>query len=322
MANNLEFNNGWQEAVIVVSDLNRIAKDLEIVGDWKVLAEGDLEQEQLKLWYLNDNAKGKYKLVRNPDTSKGYLRFIQLDNIEQEQIRPSGQIWESGGIFDLNFRVTDIEDKYKKLLARGWTAYNDPTEYDFGPVTVSEVLMVGPDGVCFALIERIAPPLEENGEPYAISRTFNSTMIVRDIDKSFKFFKDKLGFNTVMEVLGHRLEAGPNVLGLAHNIVPNHAMNVYIVHPNGVTDGSIELLKLDDLDGRNFTPNAKPYNLGITSLRFPVTNIEEQYDDLKEKDVKPVYEPTILEMKPYGKVKIFALELPEGGWVEYFEPLN
>ena len=62
--------------------------------------------------------------------------------------------------------------------------------------------------------------------------------------------------------------------------------------------------------------------IGITSLRFPVTNIDQQYDDLKDKDVKPIYEPTTLEMQPYGKVKIFALELPEGGWVEYFEPLN
>lgn len=322
MALDLELNNGWQEAVIVVSDLNRIAKDLEVVGDWKTLNQGDLKQEQLTLWSINENATGKYLLVGHPDTSKGFLRFIQLDRIEQEQIRPSGQIWETGGIFDLNFRVTDINDKYKKLLARGWTAYNDPTEYDFGPVTVSEVLMVGPDGVCFALIERIAPPLEDEGKPYAISRTFNSTMVVSDIDKSYRFFKDTLGFNTVMEVLGHRLEPGPNVLGLAHNIVPNHAMNVYIVHPNGVTDGSIELLKLDNLEGRNFTPKAKPYNLGITSLRFPVNNLKQQYKDLKDKGIIPVYEPTTLELDPYGKVNIFALELPEGGWVEYFEPLN
>jgi len=322
MTINLEFNNGWQEAVIVVSDLNRITEDLEIVGGWKTIDEGKLEREQIQLWSLDKVVTGKYKLVRNPDTTKGFLRFIQLDNNEQEQIRPSGQIWETGGICDLNFRVTDINDKYKKLLARGWTAYNDPTEYDFGPVTVSEVLMIGPDGVCFALIERIAPPLEEDGKPYAINRTFNSTMIVKDIDKSYKFFRDTLGFNTVMEVLGHRLEAGPNVLGLAHNIVPNHAMNVYIVHPNGVTDGSIELLKLDDLEGRNFTPKAKPFNLGITSLRFPVTSLDKKYTELKEKDSITIYEPTTLEMKPYGKVKIFALELPEGGWVEYFEPLN
>lgn len=322
MTINLEFNNGWQEAVIVVSNLNRIAEDLEIVGGWKTIDEGKLKREQLKLWSLDNEVTGKYKLVINPDASKGFLRFIQLDNIEQEQIRPSGQIWETGGIFDLNFRVTDINDKYKKLLARGWTAYNDPTEYDFGPVTVSEVLMIGPDGVCFALIERIAPPLEEDGKPYAINRTFNSTLIVKDIDKSYQFFKNTLGFNTVMEVIKHRLDPGPNVLGLPHNVVPNHAMNVYIVHPNGVTDGSIELLKLDDLEGRNFTPKAKPYNLGITSLRFPVTNIEQQYSDLKEKSIKPIYKPTTLEMKPYGKVKMFALELPEGGWVEYFEPLN
>lgn len=322
MAANLVLNNGWHEAVIMVSDLDRIAKDLEIVGNWKVLDEGKVDRAQLNLWGLSDEVTGLYKLIKNPEANKGFIRFVTLDNQPQKQIRPAGQIWESGGIFDLNFRVTDINQKFEQLLNRGWAAYNEPAQYEFGPVVVSEVLMVGPDGVCFALIERIAPPLEEKGNANEIGRTFNSTMIVSDLEKSFKFFNETLEFKTAMEVIGHSLPPGPNVLGIAHNIAPNHPMNVYIVHPNGVTDGSIELLTLDGLEGRDFSQNAKPYNLGITSLRFPIDDVLKKAAHLKQKDIALVYEPTKITLAPYGDVKIFALEFPEGGWIEFFEPLN
>ncbi|MDG1709103.1 MAG: hypothetical protein P8H03_10095, partial [Emcibacteraceae bacterium] len=315
-------NNGWHEAVIMVSDLNRIAEDLEIVGNWQVLDEGKVDPRQLNVWGVSQYVTGCYKLMKNPSTNKGFIRFVSLDNQPQKQIRPAGQIWESGGIFDLNFRVTDINKKFEQLLNRGWTAFNEPTQYEFGPVVVSEVLMIGPDGVCFALIERISPPLEEVGDPNEISRSFNSSLIVKDLEKSYKFFNETLGFKKAMELIGHNLPPGPNVLGLAHNIAPNHAMDVYIIHPNGVTDGSVELLYLHDIEGRDFSKDARPYNLGITALRFPIDDVLKKADDLKQNDIPLVYQPTTFELAPYGDVKIFALELPEGGWIEFFEPLN
>ena len=112
MAANLVLNNGWHEAVIMVSDLDRIAKDLEIVGNWKVIDEGKVDRAKLNLWGLSDEVTGQYKLIKNPEANKGFIRFVTLDKQPQKQIRPAGQIWESGGIFDLNFRVTDINQKF------------------------------------------------------------------------------------------------------------------------------------------------------------------------------------------------------------------
>ena len=318
----LDLNNGWHEAVIMVSELDRIAKDLEIVGNWQVIEEGAVNRGQLNLWDLTNDVTGDYKLIRNPNSHKGYVRLVKLHNQKQKQIRPAGQIWEAGGIFDLNFRVTNIDEKFEKLLNRGWTAFNQPAQYEFGPVIVSEVLMIGPDGVCFALIERLEPPLEEVESPNEISRSFNSSLLVADIEKSFKFFSETLGFETVMELIGHKLDTGSNVLGLPHNIAQEHAMDVCIIHPKAVTDGSVELMSLNSLKGRNFSKNAKPFNLGITSLRFPINDVNKKATELTSKGIPLVYGPTTIELAPYGDVIIFALELPEGGWIEFFEPLN
>ncbi len=318
----LDLNNGWQEAVVMVSDLDPIANDLMAVGNWEIAGEGPVGQVQLTAWGLDESTSANYRLIKNPDTTKGMIRLVKIDEVTQEQIRPAGQIWEAGGIFDLNFRVTNVDQKFKELLARGWTAYNEPAEYSFGPVVVSEVLMVGPDGVAFALIERIAPPLEEVNDKAVISKSFNSTMIVRDIGKAADFFEYQLGFKPAMEVLDHHLPEGANVLGLPHNIVTNHAMDVYIFQQNGVADGSLELLHLRGLEGRDFSERAKPYNLGITALRFPVNDIERRAATFKSNGASLVMEPTQFDLYPYGKIKSFAIELPEGGWIEFFEQIN
>ena len=61
----LDLNNGWHEAVIMVSELDRIAKDLEIVGNWQVIEEGLVNRGQLNLWDLTNDVTGDYKLIRN-----------------------------------------------------------------------------------------------------------------------------------------------------------------------------------------------------------------------------------------------------------------
>lgn len=319
---NLELDNGWHEAVLVVNDLDRIAGDLSVVGKWQVVDEGKVDHKLLEAWELPTNASAKHKLIRSPNSTKGFIRLVSIEGVSQKQIRPAGQVWDTGGIFDLNLRVSNIDQKFVQLLNRGWTAFNEPAQYEFGPVVVSEVLMIAPDGVALALIERISPPMEEDWDSDEIGRTFNSTSFTHDIQKSIDFSVDILGFKPVIEVKSHRLPAKSNPLGLPHNIVPNHKMDVYIFHPNGTSDGSIEFAKIHDLEGRDFSANAKPYNLGITSLRYPIADINTKLDMLKSKGISPVMDPIEIELQPYGIVKIFAIEMPDGGWIEFFEQIN
>ena len=99
-------------------------------------------------------------LIGNPGTERGYLRVVGLDGVESELIRPAPHSWDTGGIFDVNVRVWEIEDRLEELRRQGWDAHSEVVRFTFGPFVVKEVLARGPDGVTIAMIERLEPPLE------------------------------------------------------------------------------------------------------------------------------------------------------------------
>ena len=93
----------------------------------------------------------------------GFLRLVRLEGVATRPIRPAAQIWDAGGIFDINIRVHSVEQKYAELVASGWHGVTEPGAYTFGGLQVKEVLLRGHDDVVVALIERVAPPLEGVG---------------------------------------------------------------------------------------------------------------------------------------------------------------
>ena len=59
--------------------------------------------------------------------------------------------------------------------------------FKFERFHVEEVLVQGPDGIVFAMMQRYAPPLEGYPNLREMSHIFNSTQIVKDVDLAFEF---------------------------------------------------------------------------------------------------------------------------------------
>lgn len=315
-------DNGWQEVMMTVSDLNKTANDMIDIGGWEMVEKGIVDPKLIAAWKLPKETTAEYLLIRNPGNKKGLIRFVKFNNIEQKHIRPAGQVWDVGAIFDINTRVINIDEKFDMFLKRGWHAYSRPVEYGFANFKVSEVLMQGPDGIVLAMIERLEPTLEGWPNLKKISRSFNSTFIVKDHKKTAKFFTDVLGFKPYIEVHEKTRASGESVLGLPHNTSANHPLDVYIMHPNGTNDGSIEFVTLRGLEGNDYSSRSMPQNLGISVLRFPVTNIEDKAKELKTKGVVLTVPLTKITLNPYGPVTLFAFQTPDGVWIEYFEVEN
>lgn len=315
-------DDGWQEVMMTVSDLNKTANDMVDVGGWEIVEKGIVDPNLIAAWNLPSETTAEYLLIRNPGSKKGLIRFVKFNNVEQKLIRPAGQVWDIGAIFDINTRVINIDEKFDILQKRGWHAYSRPVEYGFANFTVSEVLMQGPDGIVLAMIERIAPALEGWPHLKKISRSFNSTFIVKDHKATAKFFNEVLGFKTYLEVHEETRASGESVLGLPHNVSANHPLDVYIMHPNGTNDGSIEFVTLRGLEGNDYSSRSAPQNLGISVLRFPVTDINSKATELKAKGVVLTVPPTKITLNPYGLVTLFAFQTPDGVWIEYFEVEN
>ncbi len=311
---------GFREVVFSVSDLEGATKFYQEVAGWEVAIAGPADPALARHWGLAPDQPVRQALLKNPGTEHGFLRLVSFPGAAQRQIRSSAQTWDTGGIFDVNVRVLDIHRKFTELRDRGWQFYSDPIRFSFGPFVVWEVLARGPDGVVFAMVERVQPPLEGWPHLRELSHIFNSTQIVADFDRSLEFYRDKLGFKIYLEHEGPSEEAGPNVLGLPHNLAAEISRRVVILSPDGSNAGSVELIGFDGLTGADFSDLAVPPNLGILVLRFPVADLAAYRQRLAGHGIEPVNGPSTLTIEPYGEVEAMTVRSPEGAWLEFFQP--
>lgn len=311
---------GYQEAVFSVSDLRSTVAAYRDVAGWKVMHRGSVPRRLLDTYNLPSEVKAKQVLLGNPGTDRGFLRLIQFVGTEQQQIRSNAQSWDTGGWFDVNARVLDMDAKFAQLQARGWQSGTDPVKFTFGPFIVKEWLARGHDGVVLALIERVAPPLEGWPQLRELSRLFNATQVVSDIETARAFYTNILGFKIYLEHHGASNAPGPNVLGLPHNLASEVPRHVYILHPQGTNEGSVELLSFDGVQGHDFAARARPPNLGVLMLRFPVRDIDAFAAHLSANDVNIVFGPSAIQLPPYGKITLMGVQGPGGAWLEFYEP--
>ncbi|MEO0574795.1 MAG: VOC family protein [Pseudomonadota bacterium] len=310
---------GYQEAVFSVSNIDAYQEFLQQVAGWQVIASGPVDARMLSAWGLPAAASAREVLVGNPGTTRGYIRLIQFEGVEQVQIRSNAQSWDTGGWFDVNSRVRAMGQTFDAFQSLGWQATSDPVTFSFGKFVVTEWLARGPDGIVIAVIERIAPPLEGWPQLQKMSRIFNATQIVSDIDAARWFYFDVLGFEPYLTHESASKEAGPNVLGIPHNLATQIVRRVTIASPAGDNEGSVELLAFDGLTGADFSARSVPPNLGILMLRFPVKDMNSFYARMQQHDVTVAFAPVTTEIKPYGNVRLMAVRGPDGVWIEFYE---
>jgi len=309
---------GYREAVVVTSDMKTWESYIQLAR-WELFDEGEVAPEIMASWPDCDAAS--YQLYRNPGTHSGYLRLVEPGSHCPVMgfHRPNDQTWETGGHFDLNVRVKNLAGLRNGLMNAGWHANADPVRFSFGPFVVSEWIAHGPDGVAIAFIERHAPALEGWPHIKSVSRLFNSTQIVADMTASRNFYESILGFKQYLYTKGASEKPGPNVLGLPDELTTEVEREVIILHPEGVNEGSIELIQFHGASGRDFSIVSEPWRLGLSSLRFPVESIEVVRTRLEEAEweiAQPIIET---ELAPYGQVKLIGINTPEGARLEFFE---
>jgi catechol 2,3-dioxygenase-like lactoylglutathione lyase family enzyme len=309
---------GYREAVFSVSNADAYARMFEQVGGWEILTDGPVDERQIAAWGLSPAATAREVVVGNPGTDRGFVRLVQFADVPQQQIRSNSRPWDTGGFYDVNTRVVSMADQFAALQSRDWQAENDPVEFTFGPFVVTEWLARGPDGIVIASIERMQPPLEGWPHLKKMSRLFNATHIVPDIEAARDFYLNKLGFETYLDHSGPSQSAGPNVLGLPHNMATEITRHVSILHPQGTNEGSVELIEFVGFDGADLAELAVPPNLGILMLRFPVDDVAEFRAHVAAQGIEIAMEPSLVTVNPYGEWKVMAIRGPGGVWLEFF----
>ncbi len=318
----LDLNGGWQEAVIVVPDAERAADFYRTVAGWTVRSSDEVDPSHINAWGLPEHASARQIVVGNLGDDTGFVRLVQFSGVEQDQIRPSGRSWEPGGHSGINMRVHDIDAKYRAFQEWGWHGYSQPVRFDLDRFTVREVMMQGFGGELIAMIERVSPPLEGWPTLKELSRAFNAFAAVGDFEAAEAFYKDVLGFSEYLREEGPSAVPGANLFGLPHNWVSNMPRKLVWLHPRGENEGSIAIQQFFEVEGTDFGDRASPPNFGMLMLRYPVSDADARAAEIQSQGWRLEFDPVEVAMPPYGKVRVFAVRDPNGGWLEFFEPIK
>lgn len=318
----LDLDVGWQEAVLSVSNALEWQSQLEDIAGWHAVHAGTVERRQLEAWGLDKNVSAKVIVLQNPGEPQGLVRLVQFSGAEQVQIRSSAQSWDTGGFLSLLLRSRGVDKNFADARRYQWTGYNDPVTLYLGPERrLRNVVLRGPDSINFGVYERVVPGLPGWANIKKLSRPFNSMQIVKDRDATVAFYEDVLGFVSMSIGNSPAARADANNFGLPMNLVTSTPLKSAIMHPVGGETGRVEFVEWDGLEGRDLSARAVAPNLGILTLRFPVSDAAERASDIVEKGGHLMTKPTTVTMPPYGDVSLFSVTTPDGVFLEFFEPL-
>lgn len=312
-----------QEFVIGVSDIERALPAFRDVLQWKILQAGPASATVARAWGLPGKSRINEVLLGNAASRYGFVRLVQIADVPQQQIRPMGRWWDTGGMYNLNVLVRDLDAVEAGLTKNGWHAVSLVDAYEYpGNVRGKSQMMVGPESVVLSFQQRISPPLSGWPEFTGAAHIETGYQIVSDFDKANAFWKDIIGLTTrEPRVRKSDKPVGKNDYGLPHNLVGVEDSRQGGAYPRKGGEQLIGLRQFVSATGFDFSERARPPNLGIMTLRLPFADIDPILARARAAGMALAAEPQIVDMAPYGKVRLAALRAPGSGlWLEIFEP--
>jgi hypothetical protein len=314
-----------QEFVIGVRSLERSLPAFTQALRWRVIERGRVDATVARAWNLPVDTAMEQALVGSPASPYGHVRLVQIDVPGREPIRPGARWWDTGGMFNLNVLVRDLDATIAGLRALGWTATGEPASYARpGGVSGRSMIMVGPDDLVLSFQQRIAPVLSGWPAFEGASHIEVGYQIVRDLDAWLTLYTGALQLPLSGAV---RTDFSARPIGINAYGLPESAV--------GFTDGrqanislrsgheqSFGVRQFTRASGRDFSLRARPPNLGITSVRMPVPNLALVRDRLRAASMEFVSDTQIVRLSSTEAVQLLIVRSPGGSglWLELFAP--
>lgn len=321
----LDAGGGWKEAITLVSDLSLWCSLAEEVCGWTLGHRGAVDERILSIWNLPAGTTGEEALFHCGNEAQGFVRFITLEGTgHQKRIRAGAMPWDTGGIFSLMVRTKNLNEVFESALDHGWTAVADPLTFGYNELTLSNVILRGPDGICFGMYERVEPPLAGWDHITRMSQPFNCMQIVRSRDATRDFHRDALGFTAFVDNSTRNPEPKDSNFGFPRNYTTEIETRAAIMHPRGVPgakdreNGRVELIEWGGLEGRDLAEHASPPNLGHIGLRWVVTDVAAVAEQITGAGYKLNTNAATITLAPYGDVSMFSVRTPDGVLYEFF----
>ena len=297
----------------VLISTGSLKESLAFYRDWvglEVAAEGyRITADINALWRTRADA-ARFALL----AMKGHhtlVELVEFSSGSKEFIRDGGNATDYG-TYDIAFSVQDIEGIYQELTRRRYSFVSQPQEYQppWLPVTVKETILIGPDNVHIAHLERMTPD-RQKGPKYL--RFLDTAQVVASTDEALRFYCGTLGLKAQQPVT---LPRGPvsRVLGLPAD---SDVKLTFSGDPAG-RSVMVEFLE-SSARGKPLAGRSRPPNRGIFALSFEVDNLSSTLADCARARVEILSKPLETTIPDRGKATAATVIGPSGVMVELFE---
>jgi catechol 2,3-dioxygenase-like lactoylglutathione lyase family enzyme len=320
----LSKRQGVQEIVVSVKNLERASEVYRDVARFEIKHEGPADPGMAVAWGLAPTTPMQDRLLGVPGVDKGLLRLVKIEGLPQVQIRSSARPFDTGGIFNFNSLVKDMDGVFEALRDHGFQGFADPNRYSLFGKTYAGALLRGHDGVVINLLQRVDQPYDDMPAFETMSHIINATQMVADYRESFDFFTKKLGWAVRWEASPTWPPDGSNNMGIPNNILLSGAVTEKAASFSLTKDadgGTVEIFNFEGLKGRDFSERAQPPNFGILAYRIHVRDLDAYAAAITARGVvlhRPIARAVLA---PYGAVKLMVVRAPSGAWLEFFQQL-
>ncbi len=321
----LSQRQGVQEIVVSVKNLTQATQVYQSVARFEVKSEGAVDPSLAAAWGLPATTTMHDKLLGVPGVEKGLLRLVKIEGSPQVQIRSSARPYDTGGIFNFNSLVKDMDGVFEDLRDHGFQGFADPNRYTLFGKSYAGALLRGQDGVVINLLQRVNQSYDDFPPFATMSHIINATQMVADYRESFDFFTKKLGWSVRWEASPTWPPDGSNNMGVPNSILLSGQVKekaASFALSKEADGGTIEIFNFDGIKGRDFSDRAHPPNLGILIYRIHVRDLEAYAAEIAARGVvlhRPIVRAVIA---PYGAVKLMVVRAPSGAWLEFFQQLD
>lgn len=304
-------DGGWQEAVISVSHLDRWIEALSSIGGWETLHRRPIPASVFMYWGLPLHARGEEVVMAHPEDRDRWVRLMQIDGTSHQSIRGSAQPWDTGGTFSLLIRTKDIEGVLRRATDMGWGSFNDIDRMAFEEHRNRNVVLRGPDGVCFGLYESQNEPA-----PHDFCAPFTAQQMVRAIGPARDFYADALGWSPWYD---GETRLAINQFGMPTNFKGKVPKKVAIMQARPEIFGMVELVQWEVFEGRDVADRAVPPNRGHLALRWPVADLDAVLARASKALGTSIVAQEV-DLAPFGTVRLAGITTPDGALIELVTP--
>jgi catechol 2,3-dioxygenase-like lactoylglutathione lyase family enzyme len=258
--------NGIDRIKVSVRDMGASVAFFRDTMEMSVVAEGALEAAPFqRLWGLDAGIMARVTCLRNDEQST-MVELVALTPSSGRDMRDGVRTYDHG-LFDIAFRTKDLAGVYEEMTGQGWSFVSPPAVYtaDWAKVTVAEVILIGPDRMPVALIERLSEP-----KPFIRNRF--GTMVdvaqyVPSIEQCAPFYTDICGYTSVFNA---QLPAG--LIDEVVALPPASTSWLNLMYQTHTKTPAVELVQ-SSAPGRSLADVVHPRNYGLFALSFEVEDL-------------------------------------------------